>query len=307
MANWVASALLLNINKYQVVPALLSFLCYLTAFVYSLKVAAVKSLLENSDGTLVRWKVFCGFVIGFMAWRVWIYVSKWLISCELALREQALREQAGAGRGKLLLLGLRAPALTLFPVAGAYISKYFTGIDGTYIMALLAVSVFLIQLTFPYEDDFGSVDTFEGVHLPILPQIHQHFLIVFGISLLYYSRKFVVFLVEEIVKRRRTPLPLSRRQRQRQRQRRKRQNQQLVGLGEDLGIDLIGMKNLRQLVDESKSFVAVGKDEELQRALAFPTETVNADTLKSYRDRLFALSLYTQTAEEYLDSLPVIV
>ncbi|XP_073144816.1 uncharacterized protein [Henckelia pumila] len=302
MANWVASALLLNINKYQVVPALLSFLCYLTAFVYSLKVAAVKSLLENSDGTLVRWKVFCGFVIGFMAWRVWIYVSKWLISCELALREQA-----GTGRGKLLLLGLRAPALTLFPVAGAYISKYFTGIDGTYVMALLAVSVFLIQLTFPYEDDFGSVDTFEGVHLPILPQIHQHFLIVFGISLLYYSRKFVVFLVEEIVKRRRTPLPLSRRQRQRQRQHRKRQNQLLLGLGEDLGIDLIGMKYLRLLVDESKSIVAVGEDEELQRALEFPTETVDADTLMFYRERLFALNRYTITAEEYLDSLPVIV
>ncbi|XP_073144828.1 uncharacterized protein [Henckelia pumila] len=279
MANWVASALLLNINKYQVVPALLSFLCYLTAFVYSLKVAAVKSLLENSDGTLVRWKVFCGFVIGFMAWRVWIYVSKWLISCELALREQA----------------------------GAYISKYFTGIDGTYVMALLAVSVFLIQLTFPYEDDFGSVDTFEGVHLPILPQIHQHFLIVFGISLLYYSRKFVVFLVEEIVKRRRTPLPLSRRQRQRQRQHRKRQNQLLLGLGEDLGIDLIGMKYLRLLVDESKSIVAVGEDEELQRALEFPTETVDADTLMFYRERLFALNRYTITAEEYLDSLPVIV
>lgn len=295
MAGYVASIMLLTINKYQATPAILSCLCYGAAFYRSLQVPAIKSLLGNTDGTkLVTWKVCTGFMVGLITWRIWIYMSRLLIRGEIAIRDQAR-----TGRGKLFLLGLRAPALTLFPVAGAYISKYFVGEDGTYVMIALALSFFLIQLAFPYENDFGSVDTFEGVHLPILPQIDRPFYVVLGFSFLYYSRKLFILLTEETVKQRQ-------RQGQGQGRQRRRQNLQLTGVnqGTELSKSSTGFLHLRLLVDESKALVAVAQTECFQRALSLLDKEIGGDGLLEYTGILVRLSENAEKAEKYLDSLP---
>lgn len=63
--------------------------------------------------------------------------------------EIAIRDQARTGWGKLYLLGLRAPALTLFPVAGAYISKYFVGEDGDLCYDCISTVIFLDPASIP--------------------------------------------------------------------------------------------------------------------------------------------------------------
>lgn len=303
MAGYVASIMLLTINKYQAAPAILSCLCYGAAFYRSLQVPAIKSLLGNTDGTkLVTWKVCTGFMVGLITWRIWIYMSRLLIRGEIAIRDQAR-----TGRGKLFLLGLRAPALTLFPVAGAYISKYFVGEDGTYVMIALALSFFLIQLAFPYENDFGSVDTFEGVHLPILPQIDRPFYVVLGFSFLYYSRKLFILLTEEIVKQQqRQGRRRRRRRRQGRRGRVRRQNLQLTGVnqGTELSKSSTGSVHLRLLVYESKALVAVAQTECFQRALSFLDKKIGGDGLLEYTEILVRLGDHAEKAEKYLDSLP---
>lgn len=186
-----------TLNMYKTVSALISFVCFCYAYSQFLKMASIQKLLGEKNSIIVHvWKEIMDFVVGAIGCRIWMSVLRLLIRWKMSLRPYE-----HGGIGKLVLLILRAPRLTIFSTLGAYISKYFTDVARIHVLcALDARTSFFIQLTHPCDSYFGSIDMFECIHLPILPQLDLKFQEVILASCEYYLRKFVLLGVEAMIK-----------------------------------------------------------------------------------------------------------